>query len=665
MIKKILDNKFYLIVIFTSITLSLWTVYPWLFSNKILYFWDAYIPFDPINSFEHLFYHWSDGLFPGYPTTGWSWLIYWGLFFLPFPLTNSLPISEAFVYVFLLVFSVLNFYLLCSYVLEKLVLFKENKILIRSTALITAILYTFNTYTFSNFYFMFNPGTFILAFLPLNILALAKIYPLDKKVGKDKKKILWIFIFFISLLSMSPGFGVYVFLLQYFVWVFIYLFLYWFLAIKKIWSRVTLELLLFFTLIIFGNLWWLAPAILGIENAYSGQSSFGTSVWFDNGFKPSQLLNAIRLLGSGLMINNKFSWSILYEENSLFTFPLFIFPFLFVWALAFLKKKLSVILIFFLGMTLVSLFIVKFSNPPFAWILGFAYHYIPFFGGFRDAFQKAGVYFIQGYFIFIAIGLSSVIQILIKKKLKFFLYFFIIFFFAASIIITGPFFFFTGNNVREISFIFNNKAHIFSARTQIPPEYYSLKRFIEDKCQGETIASVPRSGFVTDAVWSKYSSSYVGQDMLEGLINCNFLSTAMFNSYAESNIQAPYLQLQQGDFNTFKYFLKQNGIRYVLVRHDYVPQGFVTWAYVDPNKIEKFLANDRQFSKIFGNEFLSLYETKDQPGSRYGFNATDNVVHLGSDIKSPTDFAIASEMIGDSYLPVIPNSTEDREKYRG
>jgi len=659
---KLIIKRFTIFVIILSVATSFIAVGHWFVGNKILYFWDSFIPFDPKVSFDQLFYFWREGIFPGYATPSWSWFLYWGLFFLPYVVTHSLSVSQAFIYLLLLSLSIINFYFLCSYILGNV--FAENRFhfLLKSTAFVCALLYTLNIFTFSNFLFMFNPGMFILALLPLNLLALFHIYPI---VGEEnhRRNNLWLFVFLISLIGMSPGFTVYVFFLQYLVWLFVYLILFWIVSKKGILSRLTFELMGFIILVILFNLWWFYPSLLGLKEAYSSQSSFGTTIWFDQGFEPSQLLNAIRLMGSGLMINNKFPWSILYEQNYLFTFPLFIFPLLFFTSFIFLKKQAKPLLTFFLLMALISLFIIKFSNPPFSLILGFAYRYVPFFGGFRDAFQKAGVYFLPAYFIFIAIGLFFTGTFLWKKRLKLILYSFIVVFTIGSIILTGPFFLFFNNSTKSLLFTYDKEDYTINARTQIPPEYLSFKTFFENKCKGETTMIVPRAGFITDAVWKKYNTSYIGQDMLVGLVHCNFLATSMFSKYSESAIQAPYLQLEQGDINAFKNYLVQNNIRYVLIRKDFVPHEATGWVYVEPQKAEALLFLDQEFSKIYTNDFFTLFEKTTQKKQQYGFNLTQDVVFLQSDINSGTDFANISKRIGNINQPVLLSAPLDRINY--
>lgn len=346
---RILNKHFTILVVILSCLISVLAVGHWFIGNNILYFWDSYVPLDPKISFNQLFYFWQDKLFPGFALPQWSWFLYWGLFFLPSLFIQSLSIGEFFVYILLLSFSVINFYLLTVYVLK--IIFKETnrELLVNAVGLLAAILYTFNIFTFFNFYFMFNPGAFLLAFLPLNILALIHIYPLDG-IEAVKKKNMWLFIFFLSLVCFSPAFIVYVFFLQYLVWIAVYLFLFWFTSRKKILSRKTLEIAVFYVLILLANLWWFFPALIGFKESYAGQSSFGTTVWFDQGLESIKLLNSFRLLGTALMVNNNFSWTPLYLENPIFTFPLFIFPFILIVSLIFLiKRKTSNLLTFFLG----------------------------------------------------------------------------------------------------------------------------------------------------------------------------------------------------------------------------------------------------------------------------------------------------------------------------
>src|SRR3989344_5658010 len=160
---EIIKNPIHFVAIL-SFVISFAAVYHWFSGDKILYYWDSYLPFDPKNSFEQLFYTWRDGLFPGFSTAGWSWLLYYVIFFSTYPIFASLSIGELSIYVFLLSASIINFYLFAEHVLK--FTFRENhNVNVRKiSAFICALLFTFNIFTFFNFYFMFNPGAFILAF---------------------------------------------------------------------------------------------------------------------------------------------------------------------------------------------------------------------------------------------------------------------------------------------------------------------------------------------------------------------------------------------------------------------------------------------------------------------------------------------------------------------
>ena len=652
MIKKIFFQHFTLFVFIASLVISLFVTWHWFSGNKIMYFWDSYLPFDPKISFNQLFYFWQERIFPGAPTPGLSWFIYWGLVFLPGIFGFSLSTGQSLVYLLLLSLSILNFYLLTFFLLKKI--FRESsENLLKVISFVAGLIYTFNIFTFFNFYFMFNPGAFLLTFLPLNFLSIFKIYPLTKEATRKYK--FWLFLFFVSLLAITPAFGVYVFFLQYLVWLGFYLFIYWFKNRYGLIDKKTLELVVFCLLIIFLNLWWFVPAFINIKDAYSGASSFGTTSWFDQGFKDVELLNLVRGFGSALMANNEFSWSWLYK-NQLFTFPLFLFPLLFLVGIKALGEKIARdLLLFLLGLTLISLFIMKFSNPPLAWILGLAFHLIPFFGGFRDSVQKAGIFFELGYIIFIAIGIIFVLEFLKDKGKRLLFFCFFIFFFLSLVVLSGPYFLFMNDNIRTQNFSFQGKNYSIKEKTAVPPEYISLRNFFEDKCKGETVLEIPRSGFVTNAVWEKYGLSYAGQDILPSLISCNFLTTASFDSKSETFIQVPYLFLQKGDIKSFKQYLSQGGIKYILVRKDFVPQNLVTWTYVDPGVAEKQLEKDNDFVKIYKNDLVSVFEYKGVNGKQYGFGLTKNVLNLFSPIQNSQDYSQISKILDNSSAVFLDN----------
>lgn len=655
-----IKKRWSIIVILLSVIISVVALAHWFWGGSILYFWDSFVPLDPYKSFDYIANIWRDGLFPGYTNAGWSWFIYWIIFFLPYPIFQSLSFSQFFLYFFLTVSSILGFYLFSNFLLSKIFINKDKYFLLKIVSFISAILYTFNPYTFFNFYFMFNPGAFLLAFFPLNILALYHLYPLNMEEGK---KIFWALLFFSTLILLVPAFGVYVFFLQYMVWVFTYLVFFFLYSKSKILSKKTIEILYFFLLVILINLWWFYPAFLDLNRAYTDQSAFGTLNWFLQPFYSSQLLNSLRLLGSALMVNNKFSWTELYSNN-IFTFPLFLFPFFFVLSFNLIKKRMNNMFLYMLVMTLVSLFIVKFNNPPLSGVLGFAFRNVPFFGGFRDAFQKAGIYFLPGYFVFISVGMVYVTEFVLNKKNKAYSFLLFLSLLIASIILTGPFFLFMKDNIRTEKFFYNEKQYKFSAKTSIPPEYHEIKQFLEGKCRGETILVVPRTGFVTDGVWEKYNTSFVGQDILSAITDCNFLSTAMFNSKAEAAIQVPYILLGKNNFSAFKNYLTQNNIAFVLIRKDYVPANLVNWTYVDPLKTEKQILTDNNFSKIFGNDFFSLYQVNNYNKETSGFNLTKDVAYVPTGIKSGLDYSAISELIGDIPQPVILDTQIPREKYQ-
>jgi len=334
-------------------------------------------------------------------------------------------------------------------------------------------------------YFLFNPQAFILSILPINILSLFKLFPLNEVPIKDsffpkdkksllvtnRKKILWVLVFFLSGLFMTSGFTTYIFLAQYFILILFYLILHLFFARKKLFSRYTLIVILFFLMVILMHWWWFFPSLLAFKDLYQSQSSLGTTVYFDVGSIKSNLLNSLRLFGSPMMNNNPFSWDNFYTENRWFTLPLFLFPFLIIYALLKVKKNRNIgIFFYFLIILLGSLFIVKLGNPPLAWITKFSFEHIPFFGAFRDAWHKAGLFYIFAYFPLSFIGFAFLTKVLIEKKQYFLLKISFLILVVTGIVVTGPFFLFSYDNIKKINFTYQDKQYTFSAKTKVPPE---------------------------------------------------------------------------------------------------------------------------------------------------------------------------------------------------
>ena len=658
--------KHVLLILSVSLILAFVSVNHWFTDDSMLYFWDSFIMLDIQKTWGYVFYSWSSSIFPGSaPEGGWSLIPYWLLFSLGHKISSSISVAQEALYIGLIFTSLVSFYALLTHLINLVIEPGSKNPLLRIGSFIFAMLYTFNLYTFYYAYFMFNPGVFILAFLPLNILALLRIYPL-KKAGSQKIDRKWILVFIATLFAMTSGFATYVFLAQYFIWIFVYLLFYFLISRTKLISVKALSLVLFLALIILSQWWWFFSALLTFEKRYLVEAQVGTTVWFDAGLLASRLLNSIRILGVTLASTNIFSWS-KYYDNLWFTTPLFVFPFLIIYLLTKLSKlKNKPLIVFMLAIFLFSLFFVKFSNPPLSSIMKFAFYNIPFFGAFRGAYHKAGLFYIFSYFILSGIGFYYIHKLVIEKYKRPLSYIPLLIIVIVGIVVTGPFFLFYKDNIRKLDVFFNHKNYAISAKTKVPPEYYQLKSFFSPICPGKATVIIPRSGWISNAHWLKYNTSYAGIDIIAQIIRCEFLTTVVFIPKPEVSNQSLFFMLDQRDYKGVKNFLLQQQIGFVLIRKDHIPYSPTTWVYVDPQKISEDINKDSDFNKIFENDLVMLYEFKplDKIYKKNGFALSHNAVYTDSTLTKNVGHAILAKHSMGSIGKMIVNTKDGFSKFK-
>lgn len=661
--KEIKKYKEAIIVAISSILLSILVVHHWFSNSTIMYYWDSFIMLDIMRTWDYIFYAWTNSIFPGSTSLGgWSLIPYWSIFQLVHKATGSVSFAQEFLFAGLMFASLVSFYLLLSHISKTVIGDGIKHPLLKAGIYIFSMMYTFNLYTFYYGYFMLNPDVFILAFLPLNIYALLRMYPLSMVKQKVEKK--FIFLFFITMLLMTSGFATYIFLAQYLIWISLYLALFLFISKTKVFSVKTISLGIFFILMILSQWWWFFSALLTFENRYDVEAQIGTTVWFDAGLIQSWLLNTTRILGVTLGLSNLFSWSH-YYENPWFTLPLFTLPLLIIFLLTkFNKLKNKPLLFFLFTIFLFSLFIVKFSNPPFAFIMKFAFHNIPFFGAFRGAYHKAGMYYVFSYFILSGAGFYLLNRYLLTQKKRLQAYISIFALVIAAVVVTGPYFLFYKNNIVKLTYTFNNHDYKFMAKTKVPPEYYQLKSFFDPLCSGTATVIIPRGGWISSADWPKYNNSYVGIDFIPQIIRCEFMTTVVFDHKPEVSNQGLFFLLDHGDYAGFKNFLTQSQVGYVVVRRDHIPYSPTSWVYVNPKKVSKALDRDPDFKKLLENDLVMLYAFKPLSTLRnYGFALPADTVYTDSPLTTYQDYSILASFSPNSIGKTIINTKPGYNDY--
>lgn len=634
-------------------------LYHWFNHGSIIYFWDTTVPLNPAKNLHDFYYLWKDSIFPGSSDPAWSWLPYIFLFYLFNFITKSLSASQAILYWILMSSSLISFYCLIKTLLKEMVI--DHKYLTEVIAALGAVLYTFNLYVFYYSFRIFNPQEFIIAFFPLNFLALIKLYNLHgNDLDTKKSTILWIFLFFASLFAMVPGFSNLIFFLEYYLLIVFYLVFYLFIK-RKFTLRFFANIALFLTAIFFFNFWWLFPMILGLKDTFGATSVIGTNIYFILNSELSTLINSIRIMGMPPMISPIFTWENYYINNSWFTLPLFIFPlFILLLAKSIRETKIKNLLTFIFIVFLCSLFVVKEANPPFSFIMQFAFDRIPFFGVFRDAYHKAGLFYIFAYFVIFSVSLRLIYKKIssIKRK-NFFLILMSIVVIIGTIIMIAPFYIF--NNIPKLIDNSGNFSIEFSAKTKVPQEYFDLKPVIESNCKNETVMVIPKTSILTSAYWGK-GNSYIGQDMLHYLINCNFLTTQTSQNKPDSFTSAPYLMLQNNDFSSFKNYLIQNNITLILVRKDYINNAYTDLIPLSLNTVMRYILSDSDFGKMYENDSLILYKLKTNSDNNYGFQNPSTILYTNSSLSSADDFRILSNESG-MKNPLYISGLDTYKKY--
>ncbi len=307
---------------------------------------------------------------------------------------------------------------------------------------------------------------------------------------------------------------------------------------------------------------------------------------------------------------------------------------------------------------------VKFSNPPFAFVLKLAFDKIPYFGAFRDAYHKSGVFYLLSYFLLSGIGFYLITQYLLEKQKRFFLWLLFVFVLIAGIVLTGPYFLFFRDNIIKLRFIFNNKNYTISAKTKIPKEYYDLQSFFSNKCGNKTTLIVPRGGWISNAHWTKYGTSYVSIDLIPQLIDCQFITTIIFPQEPEISNQSVFLLLERKDTGSFKKYLLERQIGFIIIRKDHIPFAASSWMYVNPEIVRGQVEKDKDFSKIYTNDYFDVYKFSPlEKINNYGFALPEGVIYTDLDFTKMLDFSTLSKKMSSEIGKVVINSKDNYKQF--
>jgi|WetSurMetagenome_2_1015567.scaffolds.fasta_scaffold06019_6 hypothetical protein len=388
---------------------------------------------------------------------------------------------------FLLSFSGLSMYLLIYYSFEKI---KKREL----TAIFSALFYMFNTYTMFFKWPDRVQSLFGYAFFPLAMIFYIK--------GMEKEKnFLYLIGIATTFLFMAPAVTTPTYLVIIGLVLFFYYLFYNFLDfdLGKLKKSTSFSLKLIFLLALF-NLWWLLPYIynifftsLGVDSFQSAKSleSFKNTLGINS--LNTSFLNIFRVMGYwalGAKYNNDYYYPLL---SSVYASVMFIWISFFVPIIVFsaslikkIDRKTRKLILFFIFLSIASLFFIKGVHEPFGKINEWIFFNIPGFSAFRSQYEKLGVILVLSYSVLFGFAISYVYSFLKDRGWiilnKIFVAAMFIIFFAINM-----FPFWTGQNIQ------GQRGCLVSQRVSIPVYYNDAYNWINDSLLDKKLSIFPLS----------------------------------------------------------------------------------------------------------------------------------------------------------------------------
>lgn len=433
----------------------------------------------------------------------------------------------------------------------------------------------------------------------------------------------------ITLFNASGATGVALFggLMIVFLWFFVYLFILRFLKILDISFR---NIIIFIVILVFASLalnaYWILPFSYYALQSYSDQlvGSGGTAGilnWIDSVSKHATFANLLRLQGfSGWYEIENHPYSFSYIKNPLFIAISFLFPSLIIYSLYLLRKidRTSQILIgFFFGLTLVTLFFMSGTRTPLGIIYEGFVKYIPGFAIFRSPFYKFGYVLWIASVVLIAFSFSHVFTFTldkIKDEKRRHFFFFSTLIFSLIVILVYSFPFFTG------SFFAWNKP--LSTMVIPPPEVFEFKEWMKTNNTGRVLLYPPLGEpHLADAYTWNYWSLTPFPNLLseKGIVSNN----GFWSPRQKAIIEQLYLSIEQEDEEKATRLIKLLNISHLLFRQDgktdlpWIPLATSIDRYGEIMKTAPWLELEETFGEWFlyrvsidqGKEFISVKKT--------------------------------------------------------
>lgn len=340
----------------------------------------------------------------------------------------------------------------------------------RTASLTSAFFYMLNPFTRTFIWHDFTLFAFLYAFIPLMLAIYIK--------GIEKKKFKYAFFLCVVSLLATPVYSnpmtVAIILIPFFLYFVYHILQNWKnkTEIKQVSNFVFSLAIIFFLL----NIWWILPLVTNFPTEFSatGLESIGSTNLdiLELNSKNTSFLNIFRLEGHWAVGETSkddpyYTWAEDYSSDIYliiigFLIPIFTFSSLLTKSN---KQNKQHYLLYFGILSLIGLFLIKGSHPPFGEIYRWLFLNFPVFGIFRVQYYKLGIIVLLSYTFLLGNGISK-IYLYIKQHSNhktFALIFLLSIYILLFVVHEYPFF--TGEVIPQGG----NTLHSFHVKV---PEYY-------------------------------------------------------------------------------------------------------------------------------------------------------------------------------------------------
>ena len=496
----------------------------------------------------------------------------------------SLHLKQIILYGAILFCSGVSMYFLVWIAVENT--FKHRRII----ALFSAFFYLFNSFVMINFWHRFTTFLWMIPFPPL-ILAIY-IYGLKRRNNKAVYLLGGIFFLFSFTFSSPPSAA------SIFFAPFIYLIFFLFdnrTNRPSIYFALKYSFYSFLSFLLV-NIWWLLPYFKGAQQMYAQTGTQENNLMTLHSLSNFQGLEySLRLLRADSMEiwGNTFPVGFIISTTLI---PLIVFlPLL-------IQRNKSII--FFSLLNLLGLFFMKGTNGIFGKTFEMMFLHIPFFGIFRNPFEKLGIVTMLGFSVLFGVGLVTIYDKIIhplgtvKAKLITSLLFCLICIVAVWPMWTGS--------------ILKFKIWDRSTVVEIPDGYINSDHWLVKQKEDFRIISYPITNY--DGVACSWKDGYCG-DNLEFLLlgDKPFIGRAITGSHSENfekiSQMLPAITYRE---NALKKIAPLLNVKYLLLHNDLAKNYIETLGLDTPERIrqginsyQKDFTLERKFGEL---EFYKIEE---------------------------------------------------------